>query len=349
MTVKISDVSAIICAYTERRWHVLLAAVDSLKRQTLPPLEIIVVIDNNLALLERARMTMTQVIVIENRQQQGLSGARNSGVAQARGAFIAFLDDDASAAPDWLEKLRQHGEDKAVLGVGGVVEPLWDKSTPLWFPKEFYWVIGCSYFIPPATTVVRNPYGGCTCIRREVFEVLGGFRNDMGRVGTRPMGGEETELCIRALQHWPQKVFLCEPTASIQHHIPVERANWRYFCSRCFAEGLSKARVTSYVGAGDSLSAERAYMLRLLPLGVIRGVYNGLLCLEGAGFLRAFAILLGLAITILGYISGVVQQFLSGRGESELAKHPGQSTMIHGRGGRVMMEALPFTSEGKRR
>src|SRR5690348_7012118 len=151
MSVKISDVSAIICAYTERRWYELLDAVASLKQQTLPPLEIIVVIDNNTALLERVRATVADVIVIENNQQQGLSGARNSGVAQARGEFIAFLDDDARAAPNWLEKLRQHCEGANVLGVGGIVDPLWACTPPVWFPKEFYWVIGCSYFIPTKT------------------------------------------------------------------------------------------------------------------------------------------------------------------------------------------------------
>src|SRR5579859_6241737 len=97
------DVSVVICAYTEERWHDLIAAVESIQQQSVTPSEIIVVIDNNKRLLERARAHIAGgVIVIENSEPQGLSGARNSGIAVAHGAYIAFLDDDALAEPDWL-------------------------------------------------------------------------------------------------------------------------------------------------------------------------------------------------------------------------------------------------------
>src|SRR5437763_462926 len=99
------DVSVIICAYTEERWYDLVAAVESIQQQTTPPCEIIVVIDHNTPLLERVQMHLPGVCVIENGEVQGLSGARNSGIAVARGALIAFLDDDAVAEPDWLEWL----------------------------------------------------------------------------------------------------------------------------------------------------------------------------------------------------------------------------------------------------
>ena len=243
------DVSVIICAYTEARWHDLVAAVESLRRKSKPLREIIVVVDHNQRLLERVRAELPDVVVVESSGPQGLSGARNSGIAIARGALIAFLDDDAAAEPDWLARFHQCFEDPRVLGVGGTVEPVWSSKPPTWFPKEFYWVVGCSYQdLPEKPIVVRNPFGGCACYCREVFEVVGGFRTEIGRIGTLPMGCEETELCIRASQHWPKKVFLYEPQARIHHNIPSSRASWRYFRTRCFAEGLSKATVTRYVG-----------------------------------------------------------------------------------------------------
>jgi glucosyl-dolichyl phosphate glucuronosyltransferase len=315
MTEAMLDVSVIICAYTEARWLDLVAAVESLHRQSIPAREIIVVVDHNQRLLERVRAQLS-VIVVENSETQGLSGARNSGIAVAGGAFIAFLDDDATAEPDWLERLNRCFEDPQVLGVGGTVEPEWLSKRPAWFPREFYWVVGCTYRDQPEKAiVVRNPYGGCACYRREMFEVVGGFRTDMGRIGTLPMGCEETELCIRASQYWPKKVFLYEPQAKIHHRIPSSRAKWHYFRSRCFAEGLSKAAVTRYVGAKDGLATERTYIVRTLLRGIARGVMDGIFHLDITGFARSGAIAAGLIITANGYLAGVMaQRFASHKG-----------------------------------
>ena len=311
MTQVTLDVSAIICAYTEARWYDLVAAVESLRRQSKPPSEIIVVVDHNQRLLERVRAELSGVMVVESNGPQGLSGARNSGIAVARGTRIAFLDDDAAAEPDWLARLYQYFDDPRVLAVGGTVEPVWPSKPPIWFPNEFYWIVGCSYQNLPGTPmVVRNPFGGCVCYRREVFEVVGGFRTGIGRIGTLPMGCDETELCIRASQRWPQKVFLIEPQARIHHRIPPSRACWRYFRSRCYAEGLSKAIVTQHVGAKDSLASERAYTLRTLPRGVLCNMKNSIIHRDRAGFQRAGVIVAGLIITTIGYLVGTFSRYL---------------------------------------
>jgi GT2 family glycosyltransferase len=317
------DISVIICAYTEARWPDLVAAVESLHRQSTPAREIIVVVDHNQCLLEQVRTQLSGIVAVENSKPQGLSGARNSGIAVAQGALIAFLDDDAMAEPSWLARFNRCFEDPQVLGVGGTVEPKWSSKRPAWFPREFYWTVGCTYQdMPEKPVIVRNPYGGCACFRREVFEVVGGFRTGIGRVGTLPMGCEETELCIRASQHWPQKVFLYEPQARIHHHIPSSRTSWHYFRSRCFAEGLSKAAVAQFVGAKDGLATERTYIVRTLLRGVARGVMDGILRLDVTGFARAVAIAAGLIITVAGYSTGVIAQRLASR-NSDLALRKG--------------------------
>src|SRR5215208_5576205 len=85
--------SVVICAYTEDRWNDLAVAVRSALMQDPQPAEVIVVSDHNARLLDRVRRELPDAVAVPNHEQKGLSGARNSGVAVARGDVIAFLDD----------------------------------------------------------------------------------------------------------------------------------------------------------------------------------------------------------------------------------------------------------------
>lgn len=306
------DASVIICAYTEARWDDLRAAVSSVQRQNVAPAEIIVVIDHNDRLLQRARAEIAGVTVLENQESRGLSGARNTGVKAARGALIAFLDDDAVAEPDWLDLLARACDAPEVLGCGGLIEPAWQTGKPAWFPEEFNWVVGCSYRgLPETRSAVRNLIGSSMCIRREVFEAVGDFRSEVGRVDKHPVGCEETELCIRAQRHWPGRAFLYEPASRIRHVVPGSRAQWSYFCSRCFFEGRSKAQVAQLAGARDGLSSERAYTLSVLPKGVVRNLAQAFAHRDVNGITQAAAIVAGLAITTFGYVTGALKQTLA--------------------------------------
>ncbi len=306
-----SEISVVICAYTEARWDDLRNAVSSALRQSLSPIEVLVVIDHNGALLRRARAGLPGATVLENQEPRGLSGARNTGIRAARGALIAFLDDDAIAEPDWLRLLAHACEDPAVLGSGGLIEPAWESGKPGWFPEEFTWVVGCSYRgLPQARSEVRNLIGSSMLIRREVFDVVGGFRSEIGRIGKHPIGCEETELCLRALQRWPGRRFLYEPASRIQHVVPEARARWSYFRSRCFYEGRSKAQVAQLAGARNGLSSERSYTLRTLPRGVARNAARALTQRDVHGLARAGAIIAGLVITTAGFVTGTLIQSL---------------------------------------
>lgn len=100
--------------------------------------------------------------------------------------------------------------------------------------------------------------------------------------------------------------MLFEPDAVIGHKVSAQRAGFAYFRSRCYAEGLSKALVASSVGTDDGLSSERAYAMKALPLGALRGVGEALRGdLPGLG--RAAAIVIGLAWTTWGYLVGTAR------------------------------------------
>jgi glycosyltransferase involved in cell wall biosynthesis len=304
-TTESRSFSVIICAYTEQRWEAMLAAVESIRRQSLPASQIILVIDHNPALFERSLAALADILVIENQHERGLSGARNSGLTRASGELIAFMDEDAIADPDWLERLSAGYADSQVMGVGGAILPLWPDRRPGWFPEEFDWVVGCTYLgLPTQAQPVRNLIGCNMSFRREVFAAVGDFREGIGRVGTLPVGCEETELCIRIQQHWTQSVFLYEPAARVQHRVTAQRATWDYFVSRCYAEGISKAQISKLVGARDGLSSERKYTFSTLPRGVLSGLADSLIHLDPGGVSSSVAIVAGLGMTTAGYLRG---------------------------------------------
>lgn len=298
------DVSVVICAYTQDRWDDLLAAVDSVRTQAKAAAEIIVVVDYNPELFRRVWTEIPGVIAVENYETRGLSGARNCGFEAAGASVVAFLDDDAVAGPDWLEEIAAGYADSRVVGVGGFVEPMWATGRPRWFPEEFDWVVGCSYRgMPRFGTRVRNFLGCNMSFRKELLAACGGFRTGLGRVGTRPLGCEETEFCIRAIQARPDEVLLYKPSASVAHRVPATRARWRYFFSRCYSEGLSKAYVKQFVGSKDGLASEWQYTLNTLPSGILRGLTDTLFRADLGGISRAAFIVAGLMSTTLGYLA----------------------------------------------
>ena len=300
-------ISVVICAYTEARWDDLVAAVVASQTQHRPAHEVIVVIDHNPALLGRAAHGLPGVVLTENIEQRGLSGARNSGLRVATGDVVAFIDDDAYGEPDWLESLVAGYADPSVMAVGGTIDPLWERGRPAWFPREFDWVVGCTYRgMPEGRAPVRNVIGCNMSFRKEVFDEVGGFAHSIGRLGSRPLGGEESELCIRARQRWPDRTILFEPRSVVRHRVPAARGTLSYYRSRCYAEGLSKAMVARLVGGGDALSTERSYALRVLGARVLRELGGAVWRREAAAFQRAAAIILGLGMTTAGFVVGTV-------------------------------------------
>jgi glycosyltransferase involved in cell wall biosynthesis len=304
------SVSVIICAYADRRWPVLVDAVGSALAQRPAPLEVVLVIDHNDALLARAGARFLDdelVVVVANAQRQGLSGARNTGLATARGDVVAFLDDDAIARPGWLASLTAaYASDAGVVGTGGVALPRWETGKPDWFPDEFLWVVGCSYVgLPTEAAPIRNPIGANMAFRRTACAGVGGFAHGIGRVGKTPLGCEETELSIRVRAANHGATILQIPGAAVDHLVTAERVEWEYFRRRCWAEGLSKALVTDAVGHDAGLASERAYALRTLPLGVLRGVGDAVRG-DRSGLRRAAAIVAGLLITTAGFARGTI-------------------------------------------
>ncbi|WP_217141505.1 glycosyltransferase family 2 protein [Streptomyces sp. AC627_RSS907] len=305
-------VSVVICVYTEDRWEDILAAVSSVRAQSHPARETLLVVDHNPALRDRLLKEYEErqdVRVLANAGPRGLSAGRNTGIAASHGEVVAFLDDDAVAERDWLRHLAEGYTDPRVMAVGGRTLPIWSSGRrPDWFPEEFDWVVGCTYRgLPPGRVRVRNVLGGNASFRREAFDAAGGFATGIGRDGDkRPLGCEETELCIRLSRARPDAVLLIDDRAVIHHRVPETREHFGYFRTRAYAEGLSKALVARSVGADKGLESERRYATRVLPAGVARGLRDAVLARPG-GAGRAGAIVAGVLTAAGGYVVGTVR------------------------------------------
>lgn len=296
--------SVIICCYTMERWADLVTAVEEVELQGGGDAQILVCVDNNPEMLAMATRELPQATVIANAGERGLSGARNTAVDQATGDVLVFLDDDAFPAPGWLQALLDAFTSGAVAAVGGAATPAWPELRPTWFPREFDWVVGCSYLgMPASRAAVRNVMGCNMAFRREVFDAGLRFSPMVGRTGNNHSGCEETELCIQLRQRWPDMSVVFEPSAVVHHRVPPNRCSWKYFAQRCYAEGRSKARVSALVGPQDALSSEWDYTRRTLPRGFARALEDAVRGeLRGLG--RSAAIVAGLGITSAGYARG---------------------------------------------
>lgn len=309
------SMAAVVCCYTMQRWDDTVAAVESLRTQQRALQRIVVVVDHNDELLARCRErwpepATTGVTVLANEGRQGLSDGRNTGLRATDCDVVAFLDDDAAAEPDWSARLADCYANPAlgdVLGAGGYIEPDWPGgAAPTWWPRSFDWVVGCSYVgLPTRRTTVRNVIGANMSLRRDVALEVGGFNPSMGRVGKTPLGGEETEMYIRAAAARPGSRVVYEPAARVRHHVTPERATLRYFVSRCYGEGLTKAALSGITRSSAALSSESAYATKVLPLEFARGLVSG-------DPRRGLSVALGLGVTCVGYARGVVNGLVNG-------------------------------------
>jgi glycosyltransferase involved in cell wall biosynthesis len=302
------SLSVVVCAYTDLRWSELTACIASLRAQDRVPDEIILVIDHNDHLLERARdafsdVAFSDVLVAPNAKTRGLSGARNTGTELANGDVIAFVDDDAVVAPGWPRRLLSH-YGPAVAGVGGAAHAVWPADAPRWLPPEFYWVVGCSWTgLPTSVAPVRNLIGANMSLRRVALEGVGAFNAAVGRVGTKPVGCEETELCIRVRQRFPGAQFLYDPDLVVDHYLTTDRSRPRYFVHRCWSEGRSKALVTATVGTDAGLEAERRHAFSIIPTA-LAGAARDITRRQRGAWGRALALTGGLAVTSAGFAFG---------------------------------------------
>ncbi len=180
-------ISIIICSYN--RGQFIGEALDSLAKQTLSAdkFEIIIVNNNSTDNTESiCKKFIAQHPVLDIKYvletNQGLSFARNRGIAESKYSIITYIDDDAYAKPDFLEIIfnyfKMHPQ---TAGLGGKVTPRYEIAEPVWMNKYLYGFVTKVDLGQQARPFRGNEYpAGCNMTyRKDLLEQVGGFNNKL--------------------------------------------------------------------------------------------------------------------------------------------------------------------------
>lgn len=235
-------VSAIICTFN--RAELLTKAVGSLVHQTLDTKDYEIIVVDNASTDETAgliggiqgRYPEHRIVRIYE-ARQGLGYARNAGLADARGKYVAYLDDDAFAEADWLETALELFDSvkPTPVCVGGQIIPFYNTARPRWF-KDAYETRTMGD--RPRFLNHGEPFPGSNMSwERGFLRSLGGFDERVGVKGAHLSLGEETMPFYKAWSTLKEPVFYYSPRLLVHHWVPPYKMTVSYHMKRIFVAG----------------------------------------------------------------------------------------------------------------
>lgn len=263
------NLSVIIPTY--RRPDALLRALRSLREQTWPQHEVIVV--DNAAEPQVARLVADVAAAAPvpvryvPEPELGLHNARHAGARAARGEILVFTDDDATFAPGWLAAYaRRFAEHPEMAAASGAIRPAWETAPPRWLvdfiggARDFGLLALREAYLDFRLDPDGVLYGANMAIRRDVLFAVGGFNPDS--FGDVWLGDGEVGLNRKL---WQRGLLIgYEPAALVYHHIPPERMTVRYLCRRMANEG----GCAEYAAFHDGIPGPAGLALRLGRIGL---------------------------------------------------------------------------------
>ncbi|HEY7579144.1 MAG TPA: glycosyltransferase family 2 protein [Acetobacteraceae bacterium] len=295
-----------VCICTRDRPDYVRDCLLGLQRQTAGDRFDILVVDSasaadNAARLEQIAAAFRNVRLLRI-EQPGISVARNAGAEAARGEYIAYIDDDAIAAPDWVERIAAAiGEaDAPPALIGGRILPRWEAPLPAWWPPSLRGTLsiieheGRGEYRSPGVPRGLEPYGANMVVHVPTLLALGGFARDSGRDGGALLSDEEVQLAWRLQAAGYSARY--DSRIVVEHQIQAKRLTPAWLLSRLYWQGVSTVRTRRQLGLRGAVWRELprrvAVALLFAPAGLLpRGDARLLACrwrlAYAAGFLCA--------------------------------------------------------------
>lgn len=245
--------SIVIATYN--RSAMLMQTLQSVVEQTLPHDEWeCVVVNNNStdstatdfeAFVARYPDYNLRMVLETN---QGLSYARNRGIRESEGEYIAIVDDDERIAPEFIASYVALFDDVPdAVAAGGPIVAEYPTGRPRWMSAFTERPIANTmYFGEEVREFPRGrvPGGGNMALRRSAVRRYGVFDTSLGYVGESLVGGEESDLFER-LQIAEAKYYYV-PKAVMYHIIPKEKLTVEYLRRLSYNVGVSQLRRARY-------------------------------------------------------------------------------------------------------
>ena len=287
------DATVLICTYN--RCNLLGETLDAIAKSRTALAWDVVVVDNNSTDQTRS--------VVESRQphypvslrylfepRQGNSFGLNTGIAATRATIIAFTDDDVRVAEEWLQEgCAPMLSNPSIDYTGGPVRPIWEAPPPPWVDQTRSDLWGTLAILDYGPTSFefeerkRVPLGANMAVRRTLFDRVGNFDTDLGRVGNSLRGQAQAEFFCRSRNAGARGVYV--PAMAVEHHVPASRLTRSYFRRWWFMKGSGRHRLEQMhprTELGVDLSQVRK------TAGIPRYMY-GSAVRDAGGYLRALA------------------------------------------------------------
>jgi glucosyl-dolichyl phosphate glucuronosyltransferase len=245
---------------TRNRLPYLVKAVNGALCQTAPAESYeVIVVDNGSTdgtskwVLEKAVSATNLTYLFE--PELGVSTARNTGWRQARGSYVALLDDDAIPQDDWVEQILRVFEDVQPhpVCIGGAVAPLYEATPPDWFSGlllDYVTVVDHSPHAKFLTHIIHRQKlaGANMAFERRALEAIGGFSRDLGRVDENLLSGEEVLPQLR-FESLGLPIYY-DPAIRVQHHVAARRLTAEWLTERAYWGGVSDSLLSFHARGG---------------------------------------------------------------------------------------------------
>jgi glycosyltransferase involved in cell wall biosynthesis len=183
-----------------------------------------------------------------NENKQGASYARNTGASIAKGSLLCFMDDDAIANEEYIERIIGFFEEHPDAGgLGGRIIPKYIPEEPKWMSYYVSSMVGNFDYSSEVTEFSQNKYPleSNMIVRKVDFDAVGGFNVLLpGVVGTLRIGGEGKDFFFK-LKALGRTIYY-DPAIKVSHVVEVSKLTKEYMY-----------RVASGMGRGESVRTKK--------------------------------------------------------------------------------------------